>query len=143
VSLVYFDASALVKLVVREEGSELSRQLWDGGDAVLSSRLAFPEVCAALARAERNHVLDRVAHRRARRWWERLWAAVRPVELSGTVTARGGELATSHPLSGADAIHLASAEALGVADVVVATWDRRLHTAARHHGFSVAPATLT
>jgi predicted nucleic acid-binding protein len=67
---------------------------------------------------------------------------VRPVELSRTVAARGGELATTQTLSGADAIHLASAEALGVAGVVVATWDRRLHAAARKRGFSVAPAAL-
>jgi uncharacterized protein len=29
--------------------------LWDGCDAALASRLAYPEVCAALAAACRNH----------------------------------------------------------------------------------------
>jgi hypothetical protein len=41
-TLVYFDSSALVKLVVEEEGSELAAELWDGCDAALASRLAYP-----------------------------------------------------------------------------------------------------
>ena len=52
--LVYFDASALVKLVVEEAGSELAAELWDGCDASVSSRLAHPQLCAALAAAGRN-----------------------------------------------------------------------------------------
>ena len=45
--LVYFDASALVKLVIDEDGSALAAALWDGCDAALTSRLAFPEVWGA------------------------------------------------------------------------------------------------
>jgi predicted nucleic acid-binding protein len=66
VALVYFDASALVKLVVDEEGSELA-------------------------------------------------------------------------LRGADAIHLASALAVGDAELLMAAWDRRLSTAARAAGLAVTP----
>jgi uncharacterized protein len=58
VALVYFDSSALVKLVVEEVGSALAADIWDGCDAALSSRLAYPEVRAALAAAGRNHDLD-------------------------------------------------------------------------------------
>lgn len=53
-ALVYFDASALVKLVVEEPGTDVASALWDGCDAALSSRLAYPEVRAALAAARRN-----------------------------------------------------------------------------------------
>ena len=52
-AIVYFDSSALVKLVLDETGSELAAQLWNACDAALSSRLAYPEVCAALAAAGR------------------------------------------------------------------------------------------
>ena len=31
--IVYFDSSALVKLVVEKTGSDLAAQLWDGCDA--------------------------------------------------------------------------------------------------------------
>jgi uncharacterized protein len=50
-ALVYFDSSALVKLLAEEEGSDLAAQLWDGRDAAVASRLAYPEVRAALAAA--------------------------------------------------------------------------------------------
>jgi hypothetical protein len=51
-------------------------------------------------------------------------------------------LAARHQLGGADAIHLASALALGPADVTVAVWDRRLHTGAAAAGLALAPAQL-
>ena len=52
-TIVYFDSSAFVKLVVEEDGSEVAATLWDGCDAAVSSRLAYPEVRAALAAAGR------------------------------------------------------------------------------------------
>ena len=52
-AIVYFDSSAFVKLVVEEEGSDLAAALWDGCDVAVSSRLAYPEVRAALAAAGR------------------------------------------------------------------------------------------
>jgi predicted nucleic acid-binding protein len=58
VPLAYFDSSAFVKLVVEEASSDLVANLWDGCHAALSSRLAYPEVRAALAAADRNHDLD-------------------------------------------------------------------------------------
>ena len=84
-ALVYFDSSALVKLVVEEEGAMLASALWDGCDAALSSRLAYPEVCAALAAAYRNHDLDDEGYAAAARGWEEFWAATRPVELTTDV----------------------------------------------------------
>lgn len=139
-ALVYFDSSALVKLVVEESGSELAAELWDGCDAALSSRLAFPEVCAALAAAERNHNLDTRGLNIALGTWEDVWAATRPVELTMDVERRAGELASRHALRGADAVHLASALAIGTADLIVAVWDRRLHAGVTAEQLAVAPA---
>src|SRR5262245_52632020 len=53
VAVVYFDSSAFVKLVMEEVGTDVAVALWDGTDAAVSSRIAYPEVCAALAFAER------------------------------------------------------------------------------------------
>jgi uncharacterized protein len=50
-ALMFFNSSALVKLLVQEEGSDVATELWDGCDAALASRLAYPEVCAVLAAA--------------------------------------------------------------------------------------------
>ena len=41
-TLVYFDSSAFVRLLVEESGSALAAEPWDGCDAALSSRLAYP-----------------------------------------------------------------------------------------------------
>jgi hypothetical protein len=142
-TLIYFDSSALVKLLVEEEGTDLAAEIWDGCDAAVASRLAYPEVCAALAAAGRNHDLTAGQLRAARRDWDDYWAAVRPVELTATVERLAGQLAQEHALRGADAIHLASALAVGDPDLIVAVWGRRLHGGARAAGCRVAPAQLS
>ncbi len=128
--LVYFDASAFVKLLTTETGSSLASAPWDGCDAALSSRLAYPEIRAALTAAARNHDLTESELTEAERDWEDFWAATRPVELTTTVEQHAGRLARAHALRGADAVHLASALAVGDPDLIVAVWDRRLHTGA-------------
>lgn len=140
--LVYFDASAYVKLLAEEPGSNLAAQLWDGCDAAVASRLAYPEVRAALAAAARNHDLSDDELDRAEQAWEEYWAASRPVELTATVERRAGQLAREHALRGADAVHLASALAIGDPGLVIAVWGRRLHTGAQVAGIRVAPAQL-
>lgn len=142
-ALVYFDSSALVKLVVEEAGSDIAAQLWDGCDAAVSSRLAYPEVRAALAAAARNRDLTPSDLAAAEAGWQEYWHALRPVELTAAVEQHAGQLAASHPLRGADAVHLASALALGVADLVVAAWDKRLREGATRAGLIVAPGPLT
>jgi uncharacterized protein len=142
VPLVYFDASASVKLLAEEEGSDLAAQLWDHCDAAVANRLAYPEVRAALAAAGRNHDLDARQLAEAERAWEGYWAATRPVEFSAAVERHAGDLARIHALRGADAVHLASALAIGDPDLIVAVWDRRLHAGARAAGLRVAPAKL-
>lgn len=142
-ALVYFDSSALVRLVVEEIGSDLAANLWDGCDAAFSSRLAHPEVCAALAAAGRNHDLDDPDLAIAERMWKDRWAEIRPIELTVQVERRAGQLTRTHALRGADAVHLASALAIGDRDLVVAVWDERLHAGARAARLAVAPVDLS
>lgn len=142
VALVYFDSSALVKLVVEENGSDLAAAMWDGCDAALSSRLAYPEVCAALAAAGRNHDLHKTDLVSAERAWDDHWAEIRPVELTAPVERHAGQLARTHGLRGADAMHLASALVIGDPDLVVAVWDERLHAGVRTAHLRVAPLDL-
>ena len=141
-AIVYFDSSALVKLLVDEPGSELAAEIWDGCDAALASRLAYPEVRAALAAASRNRDLDEGGLAAAEQAWEDYWSAARPVELTPAVERNAGELAARHALRGADAVHLASALAVGDSELIVAVWDRRLHAGAQAAGLRVAPAAL-
>lgn len=141
-AIVYFDASALVKLVVEEDGTDIASQLWDACDAAVASRLAYPEVRAALAASHRNRELSAEDLASAEADWEEYWQAVRPVELTRQVEQHAGGLARDHALRGADAIHLASALAVGTEDIVVAVWDRRLRAGANAVGLRLAPAEL-
>ena len=131
-----------MKLLVEEDGTDLVAQLWDGCDAALSSRLAYPEVCAALAAAHRNHTLDANGLEAALQVWEEFWSATRPVELRPDVERHAGELAQLHSLRGADAVHLASALTVPKLELIVAVWDKRLHAGARAEGLATAPATI-
>jgi uncharacterized protein len=108
-TVAYFDSSALVKLLVDEDGSEDASLLWDGADSVLTSRVAHPEVRAALAAARRDARLGPRAYRQAKVDWDELHQSLRLVELTRRVELAAGDLAEQHALSGFDAIHLASA----------------------------------
>lgn len=139
-AIVYFDSSAFIKLLVEEDGSDLAAALWDGCDAAVSSRLAYPEVRAALAAAGRAGRLDAANRRRAEAAWEDYWESTRPVELTEPVTTHAGRLAGEHALRGADAVHLASLLALEDRDTVFAAWDERLRAGAHTAGVRLAPA---
>lgn len=138
-AIVYFDSSAFVKLVVEENSSDLAAALWDGCDAAVSSRLAYPEVRAALAAAGRDRRLDGEAQRQAETAWEEYWAATRVVALTEEIALRAGELASEHALRGADAVHLASALAVDTDDLLFAAWDQRLRSGAEATGMRLAP----
>jgi len=136
-TIVYFDSSAFVKLLIEEDGSDVAAALWDGGDAIVASRLAYPEVCAALAAAGRR--LDPSGQRQAATAWDGYWSAVRPVELTDAVATNAGRLSADYALRGADAVHLASVLAVGAQHTVLAAWDERLRAGAEAAGVRVAP----
>ncbi len=87
---------------MQETGSDLAAELWDGCNTALASRLAYPEVRAALAAAGRNHDLSDDDLDTAEETWAQFWAAVRPVELTAAVERHAGKLARSRSLRGAD-----------------------------------------
>lgn len=140
--IAYFDSSALVKLVVEEVGSDEAAAFWDGADLVVTSRVASPEVRAALASAHRARRLSDRQLRHAKDLWASFAGALRTVELTDDVAHHAGDLAEEHGLSGFDAVHLASALVLADDQTVVATWDIRLHAATASLGVMTFPAVL-
>ncbi len=138
----YFDASALVKLVKNEPGRDDAAAAWLAAHQAFASRLATVEVGAALEAARRNHEITEqhlpVAHGVEQKIRNRILS----LELTESIESSARELVTRHALSGADAVHLASALALEDPQLVFATWDRRLHAAAHAEGLHVVPATL-
>lgn len=141
-TIVYFDSSALVRLLVDEPGSQLAADLWTSCDAAVASRLAYPEVRAALAAAHRSRRLRSADLTRAEVTWERIWSAMWMVEMTDVITRHAGQLAGQHALSGADAVHLASLLAVGPGVTVMAAWDARLRTGAAATGAQLMPPDL-
>ena len=138
-ALVYFDASALVKLCVPEQGSQLAAALWNGADLAATSRIADPEVRAAIAAGERAGHLSAEAAAKARARWDQLRVGLYLVEVSPMVADRAAALIAHHALRGGDALHLASALLLRSPELVLAVWDSHLADAARGEGVRVVP----
>jgi predicted nucleic acid-binding protein len=125
---VYADASALVKLIVREpESSALLGYLGDPRPQLTTSRLAVVEVVRAVkvARPERDAV--------ERAW--RLLETCTLLEVTASILRQAAAL-SSDQLGALDAVHLASIVLLGPHDVLA--YDRRLAGEARSRGYRVA-----
>jgi uncharacterized protein len=130
---LYLDASALVKRYLAEEGSAQVETWITSADGVAMSRIGFVEVYRAIviaAPADVSQALDE---------FREDWRALTVIELRDEVARRAGILASSLGLRSLDAIHLASAELLLGHDMQLATWDRRLWTAAHVLGLGVLP----
>lgn len=125
--------------MIVEAGSELVAELWGTRLQAASSILCYPEGRAAVAAARRGGRLSATGHRRAREEFESLQSELLLVGIDGPLARQAGELAEELGLRGYDAVHLASALALGLATTFV-TWDRDLSAAARVSGLAVAPA---
>jgi uncharacterized protein len=122
-----------------EQGSDAAGELWGAPLRAASSILAYPEGRAALAGARRGRRLSPRAYKQAREEFESLHRELLLVGIDGPLTRHAGELAEEHDLRGYDAVHLASALALG-ADTTLVTWDGDLKRAAARTGCAVAPA---
>lgn len=128
--IVYFETSALIKLLVEEEHSEECALIWDAADARMTSRLTYPEARAALAAAARAGRFTRGGLETVKRELNRRLDEMTTVEVGPDVATRAGDLAETHALRGYDALHLASALIAETDDVVMATWDDDLIRAA-------------
>ena len=136
--ILYFDASAVVKLLLVERGSNEARRLWNADAPVLTSWITLAEVSAAIGRARRA---QRISARRAftaLRSLEAEWPSVHPIDAEEVTGRYAGQLANRHGLRGTDAVHLASALLVGVARPVMVTWDKDLRRAASAEGLAVA-----
>jgi len=136
--IAYYDTSAVVPLLIAEPGSARAATLWDQADRVVSVRLLYPEARAALAYAER---LGRLSHRQLRvavAEFDDRWSQLDLVEVDEQLAFRAGALAEAHGLRGYDAVHLAAADRIRDADLVVVAGDGALLNAASAEGITIA-----
>lgn len=142
--IAYVDASALVTLFVEEAGSPITRGQVEQADAVATSRVAYVEVSAALARRYAERKLTRRELARLRTRLDETWPSLGVVEVDEHAA---GTLAVKYRLRALDAIHLAAALEIRAhardVPVVFCSFDDRQSRAARRAGFAVKPATAT
>ena len=131
---VYLDASAIVKLGTAEPESLALRAWLRNRSPLLTSRISTVEVARAIGRNEAGSV---AAGRAAAR---EVFTSVALTELDAGIANRAAELGPG-TLRALDAIHLATALALGGELAAFVTYDGRLADAARAAGLEVmAPA---
>jgi predicted nucleic acid-binding protein len=108
--ILYADTSALVKLYVTEPGSTQVRAAVQRCVALCSHAIAYVEMRAAFAGAERRGRLNAAGLARLVSAFEQDWETMRKIRADTPLLRRAGALAESEKLRAYDAIHLAAAE---------------------------------
>lgn len=107
--IAYFDTAAFVKLVIEEPGSQTAARAWSAADAVISSRLLYPEARAGLAAALRGRRTQGPLYPGLKTQLEELWQDIVAIEVTRALAAAAGDVAERQRLKGYDAVHLAAA----------------------------------
>ncbi|MGI8440871.1 MAG: PIN domain-containing protein [Thermoleophilaceae bacterium] len=128
--ILYLDASALVKRFVAEPGSDLVRNAMQEAEAWFMCRVGYVETVRAVGLAAGPSAARRVRNE---------WGSMGVIELDHRLADEAADLALAHDLRSLDALPLAAASLLPPDDLVVATWDRRLHAAALAVGRRALP----
>lgn len=136
---LYLDASALVKLFVKEEESDSLNEALVGARGVILSDLALTEMASALGRRTREGFLTRLQGNRLHREALKLTTSCRHMEITPPVHRRAEKLLLSAPIPirALDALHVASALEAGAATMV--SFDQNLREVAAAQGLFVAP----
>ncbi len=138
----YLDASALIKLYLEEPESQLMRELWREEAPAFASTVALAETAAGIATAGRAGRVTDDQRRVAARALGSDWQEIDAIAVTEAIAESAAALALRRPLSGAEAIHLATALTLADEATVLVTWDRRLARAALGEGLAVAGCDL-
>ncbi|HET7745115.1 MAG TPA: type II toxin-antitoxin system VapC family toxin [Gaiellaceae bacterium] len=136
---LYYDTSAVVKLIVREAESESALDLFGSAVELASASIGYVEAQSALGRIARDRRLSATRRRRARDDLDRVWSETYVIELDDVLIRSAADTADVLQLTAGDAIHLAAALTVDATELVFATWDAELRRAALEAGLAVAP----
>lgn len=141
----FWDASALVPLLVRQVGTDSVNALRSSDSAILVWWGTVVECSSAIAKLERMGSLDGAAAATARADLERLAMSWVEVEPSETIRGAASALLVKHELTSADAFQLAAALRAPAGDQLLefVCLDQRLRRGAVKEGFTVLPALAT
>ncbi len=138
----YFDTSAFVKLILPQESGAGVAQSIFGSDAILAtSMLTYVETHSALARRFRHQELDEAEWVTALDRVDLIWRSFEVESVADRHVQAATDLLVRFSLSGADAVHLATALDLEESLTFV-TWDQRQAAAAKALGLEVVPSAV-
>jgi len=132
--ILYCDTSALIKLYIAEEHSELLKIQVEKADAVAVCRIAWAEAHAALSRRAREVREDSPLIEQAKAALTRDWPNYVILEVNQPLVELAGDYADTFALRGYDSIQLAAAAETGRisrSPLTFACFDTRLNKAAR------------
>ena len=132
--ILFCDTSALVKLYVSAEASDLMMALAGSADTIAVCRLAWAEAMAALARRARENAADAELIAAIRTRLRSDWPGYAIVEVTQSLVELAGEYADTFALRGYDSVQLAAARILQEAtdeDFYFAVFDTRLEKSAK------------
>jgi predicted nucleic acid-binding protein len=107
--MIYFDSSALVKRYIKEKGSEKVDALLEEGSIPVASRLAYPEILAAITRRHKAGEIETLAFERIKKSFKADWTSLTVIELSAEVFRFIDKVIDKYGLKGADSLHLSTA----------------------------------
>ena len=139
---IYLDTSALVKLYIDEDGSDIVNDRTDRATIVSTSRIAYAEALSAFVRCKDEKVVSKKDYDKCIACFKFDWEMYFVIEVSEKVIKIAGDLIENHRIRGFDSIHLASAMVLRKEinqSIDFICWDKRLLGAAKKEGFKTWP----
>lgn len=110
IPVAYLDTSAFLRLFIDEGGMDKTWVAIQEINTLYASRLVLTEACVTLARLKRGSRVSQEEYQAARQAMQDFWvSSITSVPLSESIHQAAGDLALTHPLRSAGALHLATA----------------------------------
>ncbi|WP_301100539.1 type II toxin-antitoxin system VapC family toxin [Propionivibrio sp.] len=138
--ILFCDTSALVKLYIKEDSSDVMRILAESASAIAVCRIAWAEFMAALARRSREDPADVEIVDAVRRRLRTDWLRYAIVEVTQPLMELAGEYSDIFALRGYDSVQLAAARTLQESaneELHFACFDTRLRKSAKVLGMTI------
>ncbi|MEZ5452902.1 MAG: type II toxin-antitoxin system VapC family toxin [Thiothrix sp.] len=141
--LLYLDTSAWLKLYVEEAGSDAVQAAVEQAEQVCTHLIAYAELRAALAKAQRMNRLDAAQKALLLPIIDQDWETLNVILPTEMLIKRAANLADQFGLRGYDSVYLAAAEAISLQvmpqPLIFACFDSKLNDAAKALGMTIIP----